>query len=183
MTLQDISLIAQILGVLLVSGSLLFVGLQMRQTHAIERANAQRDLLNQTQSWWLLGVTDEAMFDTISAGLQDFRGLSRYKQARFNAWGMSIHHIVEGVFFQNKSGLIMPTSHEGYTIAILAIIKTPGGRQWWEESSRVGNVEFCAYISWRLAAAGADLPLWTDLLPHLLPADAAAVALRPEPTP
>ena len=51
MTLQDFSLIAQIFGVLLVSGSLIFVGLQMRQTHAIERGNAQRDVLNQTQRW------------------------------------------------------------------------------------------------------------------------------------
>jgi len=166
MTLQDLSLIAQILGVLLVSGSLLFVGLQMRQTHAIERANAQRDLLDQTRNWWLLGVEDEAMFDTISAGLQDFKGLSRFQQGRFNAWGMSLHHICEGVFFQNKSGLIMPTSHEGYTIAFLAVIKTPGGLQWWAEASKVGNVEFCTYISKRLAADGATLPSWIELLPH-----------------
>ena len=85
----------QILGVLLVSGSLVFVGLQMRQTHAIERANAQRDLLDQTRSWWLLGVENEAIFDTISAGLQDFKGLSRFQQGQFNAWGMSLHHICE----------------------------------------------------------------------------------------
>ena len=87
MTLQDLSLIAQILGVLLVSGSLLFVGLQMRQTHAIERANAQRDLLDQTRNWWLLGVEDEAMFDTISAGLQDFRGLSRFQAGAIQRLG------------------------------------------------------------------------------------------------
>jgi hypothetical protein len=172
MSLQALSLIAQILGVLLVSGSLLFVGLQMRQTHAIERANAQRDLLNQTQSWWLLGVQDEAMLDTISAGLQDFKNLSRFRQARFHVWGMNLHHIVEGVFFQNKSGLIMPTSHEGYTIAFLAVIKTPGGLQWWDEASKVGNVEFCTYIAKRLTEDGASLPSWTDLLPHyLLPND------------
>src|SRR5690242_16350559 len=145
MTLQDFSLIAQILGVLLVSGSLVFVGLQMRQTHAIERANAQRDLLDQTRNWWLLGVENEAMFDAISAGLQDFKGLSRFRQAQFNAWGMGLHHIVEGVFFQNKSGLIMPTSHEGFTVAFLAIIKMPGGLEWWDEVKHVGNAEFCAY--------------------------------------
>ena len=177
MTLQDLGLIAQILGVLLVSGSLVFVGLQMRQTHAIERANAQRDLLNQTQRWWLLGVEDEAMFDTIRAGLQDFKGLSRFQQGRFNAWGMGLHHICEGVFFQHKSGLIMPTSHEGYTIAFLAIIKTPGGLQWWDEVSKVGNVEFCSYIAKRLAADGGALPSWTDLLPHyLLPSIAPIIA-------
>ena len=166
MTLQDLSLIAQILGVLLVSGSLVFVGLQMRQTRAIETANAQRDLLNQTQAWWLLSVEDEATFDTISAGLQNFKGLSRFQQARFNAFGMNFQHIVEGVFFQHKSGLIMPTSYEGYMMAYLAFIQTPGGQQWWDESSKIGNAEFCAHVSKRLAADGAALPSWTDLLPH-----------------
>ena len=116
MTLRDLSLIAQVLGVLLVSGSLVFVGLQMRQTFAIERGTAQRDALNQTRDWWLLGVEDEATFDAISAGLQDFNGLSRFQQGRFNAWGWSLGHIVEGVFFQHKSGLINVTSHEGYAL-------------------------------------------------------------------
>lgn len=166
MTLQDLSLVAQILGVLLVSGSLLFVGMQMRQTHAIERGSAQRDLLNQTRDWWMVGVEDEAMFDTISAGLRDFKSLSRYQQARFNAWGFNLQHIVEGVFFQHKSNLIMATSHEGYVIAYLSIINTPGGRQWWDEASKVGNVELCTYLSARLQAESATLPLWTDLLPH-----------------
>ena len=56
MTLEDLSLIAQIASVLLVPASLVFVGMQMRQTHAIERGNAQRDLLNQTRDWWMTCV-------------------------------------------------------------------------------------------------------------------------------
>ena len=176
MTLQDFSLIAQVLGVLLVSGSLVFVGLQMRQTHAIERGTAQRDVLNQTRNWWLLGVEDEAMFDTICAGLQDFKSLSRFQQARFNAWGWGLGHIVEGVFFQHKSGLIIVTSHEGYMLAFLAILNTPGGRQWWEEAAKVGNAELCTYVSNRLATEGARLPLWTDLLPHYLQPNSAQIS-------
>ena len=60
----------------------------------------------------------------------------------------------------------MPTSHEGYTVAFVAIIKTPGGQLWWDEVKKVGNVEFCTYVSKRLAPDGAALPSWTDLLPH-----------------
>ncbi len=166
MSLEEFGLVAQVLGLLLVTASLAFVGFQMRQTHAIERGNAQRDVLNQTRDWWISGVQDQAWFDTISAGLQDFRSLDRFQQARFNAWGFSLQHIVEGVFFQHRSGLIHPTSHEGYVLACLAILNTPGGRMWWEEASKVGNAEFCTYLSKRLAAEAATLPVWTDLLPH-----------------
>lgn len=166
MTLESIGLIVQILGVLLVSGSLIFVGLQMRQTHSIERGNAQRDILNQTREWWMIVVEDEATFDTFCAGLADYASLSRYRQARFNALVWNLKHIVEGVFFQHKTGLLMESSHSGYMIAFLAILNTPGGRQWWAEASKVANAELADYLSARLAAEAAELPLWTDLLPH-----------------
>ena len=168
MSAQNLSLIVQVVGVLLVSGSLAFVGMQMRQTHAIERGNAQRDILNQTRTWWMSCVADEDTFNTFSAGLADFKGLSRYQQACFNALGFNLQHIIEGVFFQHRAGLIMASSYEGYMVAFLAIMNTPGGRQWWEEASKVGNGELCAYLSTRLAGEGATLPLWTDLLPHTL---------------
>ena len=166
MSLEELGLVAQVRGLLLVAASLVFVGFQMRQTHAIERGNAQRDVLNQTRDWWMLAVQDKAWFDLISKGLNDFGSLDRFEQARFNAWGFNLQHIVEGVFFQNRSGLIMPTSHEGYMIAYLAILNTPGGRMWWEEASKVGNAEFCTYLSKRLAAEAGTLPSWIALLPH-----------------
>jgi hypothetical protein len=173
MTLEDLAYISQIVGVIAVLASLVAIYFQMRQNHAIERGNAQRDLLDQTRGWWLLGVQDAAWFDTISAGLNDFRSLDRLQQARFSAWGYNLLHIVEGVFFQNRSRLIISTSHEGYVVAALSIMSTPGGRTWWEdEASKVVNAEFSAYLSKRLATEAATLPLWTDLLPYFKPQSA-----------
>ena len=165
MTLEDISLIAQIAGVLLIPASLVFVGLQMRQTHAIERGNAQRDALDQTRAWWMLCAQDEETFDTFTAGLANYAKLSRYRQARFNALCWSLNHIVEGVFFQHKAGLINASSHEGFVIAFLSIINEPGGRQWWNDAAKVGNAELSSYLSARFAAEASTLPRWTDLMP------------------
>ena len=53
MTLDVFGLIAQVLGLVFVAASLVFVGVQMRQTHAIETGNAQRDIWNQTRDWWM----------------------------------------------------------------------------------------------------------------------------------
>ena len=183
MTLEDISLLAQIVAVLLIPASLVFVGMQMRQTHAVERGNAQRDILEQTREWWIQCVEDEETFDTLVAGLANYAALSRYRQARFNALGWSLQHIVEGVFFQHKASLINASSHEGYMVAFLAIINEPGGRQWWDDASKVGNAELCSYLSARLAAEASTLPLWTDLLPFFgVPAGGPAPAqTAPQP--
>ncbi len=179
MTLQDLSLIAQIAGVLLIPASLFFVGMQMRQAHAVERGNAQRDILDQTRGWWMLCVEDEVTFETFSAGLANYDALSRFRKARFNALCWNLKHIVEGVFFQHKTGLINASSHEGYVIAFLAIINTPGGRQWWAGASKVANAEFAAYLTGRLNAEAARLPLWTDLLPFFRSPDAGPARTQP----
>ena len=165
MTLQDLSLIAQIVSTLLFPASLVFVGMQMRQTHAIERGNAQRDLLNQAREWWMICVSDEAMFDAFCKGMADYHGMSRFEQARFSTLGYNLFHIVEGVFLQDRDKLLADAMSEGYYIAFLSIINTVGGRQWWDEASKVGNAEVCRYLSARLAAESASLPLWSDLNP------------------
>lgn len=169
MTLEEVYYVSQIVAVVAILGSLIAIYFQMRQNHAIERGNAQRDILNQTREWWMQCVEDEATFETIVAGLQDFAALDRYRKARFNAVLFSLQHIVEGVFFQHRSKLINATSHDGYMIAYLALMNTPGGRVWWEGASKVGNAELCAYLTKRLTAEGATLPLWTDLLPFFKP--------------
>lgn len=169
MTLEDFYFISQIIAVVAILGSLIAIYFQMRQNHAIERGNAQRDILNQTREWWMQCVEDEATFEMLSAGLQDFDALDRYRKARFNAVLFSLQHIVEGVFFQHRSKLINATSHDGYMIAYLALMNTPGGRQWWAIASKVGNAELCSYLTKRLNAESAALPLWTDLLPYFKP--------------
>ena len=52
MNLEELGLVAQVLGLALVAASLAFVGIQMRQHHTSERGNAQRDILDQTREWW-----------------------------------------------------------------------------------------------------------------------------------
>ena len=113
MTLEHLSLVVQIVSVLLVPASLVFVGMQMRQTHAIERGNAQRDILDQTRAWWMLCVSDEAMFDAFSKGMVNYRSLNRYQQARFSTLGFNIFHIVEGVFWQSRERLFTDSMREG----------------------------------------------------------------------
>jgi len=172
MTLEEIYYISQIVAVVAILGSLVAIWFQMRQNHAIERANAQRDVLNQTREWWLLGIESEEMFDTICAGLQDFNGLNRFQKARFHAWAANLQQMLTAAFFQHRSRLINPSSHEGFVRAFLAVLNTPGGRTWWETYSKLGNSEVNSYINTRLAADGPAVPLWTDLLPFFKPQSA-----------
>jgi hypothetical protein len=180
MTLEEIYYISQIVAVIAILGSLVAIYFQMRQNHAQELANAQRDILNQSRDWWMLGVENEEMFKTICAGLQDFNGLTPFQQARFHAWAANLQQIVTGVHFQHRSKLINPSSHEGFMRAYLSILNTPGGRAWWGISGKIGNQELTTYLNKRLAAEAATLPLWTDIVPHFRLPPAPSEAAKPK---
>ena len=150
MTLQDVSLLAQVFGVLLVSGSLIFVGLQMRQTHAVERANAQRHLLTQWQAW--LQMTDDASaFADVRECMHDYLGAPALKRQRFNAWGFFPLLICEQALYQSQERLINKVSFDRMIGVMLAIIARPGGRQWWTEAEQIVGGDIRDYLAGQLA--------------------------------
>lgn len=180
MTLEEIYYVSQIVAVVAILGSLLAIYFQMRQNRAFERANEQREFLNQVREWWALSVESEEKFQTICLGLQDFHGLDRFQQAQFHAWAADMQAIFSGAFFQHRSKLISPSSHEGMARAFLSILNTPGGQAWWEMSSKTANKEVATYLNARLAAEAATLPTWTDIVPHFRLPAAPSEAAKPK---
>lgn len=167
MTPETISLIVQIIGVMLVPASLIFVGMQMRQTHAIERANAQRDLLRQCQEWLNLLNEVPGMFDDVRDCLHDYRGQDAFKRHSFFAWAFDFLFVCEQAMYQRNEKLISQVPFDGMVTAMLSVIVTPGGRQWWEEAKVLVGREISELMSDRLAADEARLPPpWYELATH-----------------
>lgn len=167
MTLEQLSLIAQILSVLLIPASLIFVGMQMRQTHAIERANAQRHVLTQWQNWLNSLTYDAETFADVRDCLYDYRGSSEFKRHRFFAWAFESLWIAEQTLYQSEEELINEKSFNGSINAVLAIITTPGGRQWWVDAERLVGGDIRDFLTKRLADEAGNLPpQWQELATH-----------------
>jgi hypothetical protein len=158
MTLQDVSLLAQVFGVLLVSGSLIFVGLQMRQTHAVERANAQRHLLTQWQEWQNSLALDESVFADVRDCMHDYSGSTVFKRQRFFAWAFFALWICEQALYQSQEGLINKVSFDRMIGCMVSIIIMPGGAQWWEEARQLVGADISAYLNRQLAGGPESLP-------------------------
>lgn len=167
MTLEQLSLIAQILSVLLIPASLVFVGMQMRQTHAIERANAQRHVLSQWQEWVKSIAGDARMFEDVRDCLHDYLGQDEFKRHRFFAWAFESLWIAEQTLYQWEEGLISEKPFVGSINAVLAIIMTPGGQQWWVDAQKLVGGDIRDFLANRLAGNGASLPpQWHELATH-----------------
>jgi hypothetical protein len=185
MTVDIISIITQVVSLLLVSGSLIFVGMQMRQTHAIERANAQRHLITQWQEWLGIPGQDTSMFEDVRACMHDYPGSPAFKRQRFFSWAFHALWISEQGLYQANDRLINKASFNRMVSATLAIMATPGGRQWWEEAKLLVGDDIREYLERQLAGGGDDLPPpFYELATHFKAPDAQdAPAIAPSPEP
>lgn len=158
MTIEVISIVTQVGSLLLVSGSLIFVGRQMRQTHAIERANAQRHLITQWQEWLRIPSQDASMFADIRDCMHDYRGSPAFERQRFFSWAFHALWIAEQGLYQANDRLINKASFDRMVRATLAIMATPGGRQWWEEAQKLVGDDIREYLERQLAGSAERLP-------------------------
>ena len=126
MTIAELGAIGELVGGVAVVGSLLFVGLQVRQSNKISRAESLRAFVRDYNGiLYRLGENE----GLVRKGMADFRGLSKSEQTRlhvlfasnfFLGWGDSI---IDPGRVDDFAGLV--DSSLGFVVA------TPGMSQWW----------------------------------------------------
>lgn len=141
MSLQQFADLAQIVASVGVVFSLIFVGLQIRQsTAALQRAEH-----NSTMEQWtvirMAIVKQRDVAELMTAGLDGELVLDAADQLRLdqmlqeNAWA-AFH-----VWDRTRRGVFPKGTFELTTGALLRIIlKTPGGEAWWQKAKSVGFI-------------------------------------------
>ncbi len=67
----------------------------------------------------------------------------------------------------HQDGLINDGSFNGFDQAMLSIISTRGGRQWWALAYNIIGADVGEHIATRLSEVDGSIPPWDELLPHL----------------
>jgi hypothetical protein len=164
---EAIGAIGELVGGLIVVGSLIFVGYQLRQTSMIERAKAQRDLLYQARAWVSMSSRDRVRFEAIRTCLDDFDGADAWSREQFNSWAFDVLLLFESVIYTNKEGFVHEGSFERFEQLVLSIARTNGGRQWWGHAYRVIGTDVGDHIKARIEELGDAVIPWNELCPHM----------------
>ena len=162
-----IGAIGEVAAAITVIASLLFVGFQLRQNGAIEKANAQRDLLSQTADWMAMTASDPLIFEAVRECLVDYNSAERIVQDRFNSWAWGILFIIEQAVYMHRDGFINDSSYTGFERGILSVLNTNGGRQWWDLSSSIVSSDVGNHIQQRLDETEGTIPPWNEVMPQL----------------
>ncbi len=167
MTLEQWGYIGEIVAAAAVIASLLFVGFQLRQNGSIERANAQRDLLRQVADWMSLASSDPLLFEAVRECLDEFDSAEPIAKERFNAWAWKYLFLMEQVVYMNQDGFLNYGSFIRFEQAMLSIINTRGGRQWWSLAYKIVGTDVGNHIEKRLVETDGSIPPWNELMPQL----------------
>lgn len=155
MSLEQFAYLAQIVGSVGVVLSLIFVGLQVRQSTAALQRNEHNSTMEQWTAIRLAIATNRDVAELMTAGINGVRPLDGADQLRlelilqqnvwaaFHIWDRTQRGVFEKGHFELTTGS-----------RLRAILRTPFGAAWWERAKNAGFVP--NYVADVDALLGAD---------------------------
>ena len=124
--------IAEVVGLLLVVISLLFVGYQLKQnTQQLRQDNLLKTIRGTLETNWSYH-RDPETFRVIQKGCLDFEALAPEEQALFHSIAMDLSFYLELVIRMAQAGLIDEDAYSINQRFFLGLLVTPGGAKWWD---------------------------------------------------
>ena len=144
----------EFIGVLGVVGSLIFVGLEVRQNTAVARGQARQDLAALQQEWLTLLSADSAYSELYYRGWSENGEIAAHEENRFRMMAVLEMRKSENVFFQHQQGLVDDFALRSYGLQALDMTN-PRFRDWWvgEDWRSAFHPDFVAFLEDREGGA------------------------------
>lgn len=147
MTLETVYYISQIVAVVGIFASLIFVGVQIRQNTAATRAASHHSVSDSLNEINRMFAENADLTKIWLAGMADRKALTNEERWRFDATARAYFHVCETMYIQASLGAgdksIMLAEEEG----IRSTMAFPGLREWWAENPYGFCAPFRAYVA------------------------------------
>jgi len=147
MTLEEVSLAIQIVAALAVVGSLIFVGLQLRQSDRTLRANSLQSVLDGYRDrTFLPGITNGEVLDIYARGLNSMDLLNENEKRRF--WFILLNEFLhmQHVLKLRELKMIETVDYDAWLSFTASLVKTPGGSTLWPTAKAIITPTVCDVI-------------------------------------
>ncbi len=153
-------------GAIAVVVTLFYLALQMRQSQKMERAVAQRDLLLRVSEWTrMVNRESDSAFDKLVIGLRDCESADALTQMHIDKFLSEFVFIAEAALNMRRDGFFSDGTWAGIEGATPALLRTPGGQQWWNHSQHWIGSEILEYLNSRLPGIDPETPNFLDFTP------------------
>lgn len=139
MTLEAVYYFSQIVAVIAILASLVFVGIQIRQSteqakrnEAATRSAAAQSVHENFASWYLFAASNQYDVDVVLRGLQDPDQLNDEESALFMALFQALFSYSQNAFYMWHEGHLRDEIWNSWAMALVTIFSTPGGQVVWK---------------------------------------------------
>jgi len=160
MTWDVVTSAASLLAAVGVIGSIIYLALQVQQSATATRASATDAWLSDYNAMVMEIARSQEMANLFRRGLTDFEGLTGDDKMRFHVWMVAHLLNAQTSYLQLKDGTINEQAAVQTISFNAALIKTKGGRQWWDYIKPIWRESFVAHLEDLSAEAQSISELW-----------------------
>jgi len=142
MTLEQFAYLAEIIGVVIVVVTLLYLSAQVRQGANLMRSESRQALLNNTREHLKGYLDDVDLFDR----LEGEEKLSKADQLRFSVLWITNMRLREHEWFQYRDGILDEPTWRSYREIIRLTLSSKRHRTWWKSMKGVFDPEFVEIV-------------------------------------
>lgn len=140
MTLENFAHIADIVGVLIVVASLIYVARELHQNTAMMRAESRNEIVHSHQQEIFALIEHPEILQTLHGNDLDD------SVVRVHSWLTAHCRAREHEWFQLHNGALDRSAWESYSSATPIVLSGPKARAWWDYMKRAFDASFVAHV-------------------------------------
>lgn len=146
MTLENLANLAEVIGVVAVIASLVFVGIQIRDGNRLARAQMHQQVADSLISFTMAyggfsNEAGEAMHDP-----EVLKTLPRSELEHFSAYQIGYWKHMENVYYQHQNGFVADSYWFSTVTLATVVLNRPGVQVWWQARKSMFAKEFVDFI-------------------------------------
>lgn len=150
MKLERYALIAEVVSAIAVVVSLVYVGIGIRQNSATLRAATFQTVANSlTDLTGNIGSDRELTRIWLRGNQDGLEKLTPSERDQFTLLMVAMGRRMENAFIQKDAGFLTDEQWEGMLFGLDRTLRSPGGRQWWDQNAELFSDRFRAFVNER----------------------------------
>ena len=146
MALEQLANIAEIVGMLVVAVTFIFLTLQMRQNTKALRSAAAQSAHEMAEAIYHPLIADAGLTDIVLRGMSDPATLTAVETARFTSFWQNGFFTLQNWFYQRKEGVLDEGIWGGWSKILTDVNTTPGIQTFWQRRRQYFSDDFRKYL-------------------------------------
>lgn len=148
MSLQQLALLAQVIAGVAVLGSLIVVGLQIRQNSQFQRLAAVDALTAAIACINVKGMESPTLGEALATASMDWGAASREQRIIAHYFLFSYFKLAENAWYQRQAGVLELAQWHGWEIMVRFYYHSPGVRRaWWPQRHAAFSQSFQTFLA------------------------------------